>query len=313
MTPTQTASLMNFIGQPGGTNGGNGIGGPATVPNSNGTVQDASTQNTGGTSGGSSSTSSGPTPAETQLLNTVQNLVNSINGQYQALYGTAAGGTGAGSYGTGIQGAENLLQSAVLPQYQQVGNQANQMSQALDWANLANGTGISSYAGQQQQNLAANAQNAAAGITSNYQNSLYGLQQKVANQQAQDIQAQKGMNSELGTLQTMLPNMDPSTAAYLMTNTIGQLNNQATTLAGEQSQAQSPQQLYGQMQQIAPMQVMTPQAIGTALQGIGQSSLPNYLQAPLQNGLAQAAGGVPGGATDWTAYLQNLANPYSAS
>lgn len=287
-------------------NGGSGApASPAVIQA--GQAIDAS-QGGGGTGGTGGSATTGGDPS---LLAALQARVGQINQMYQSLYGSMAGGQGAGTFGGGVQGAENILQAGYVPQYQQVGLQAGQDANQLANIMAARGLGSSSYAGTQEQNLGANAQNEDAGILANYQSNLANLEGTAEKQRKSDIAAQQAMNQNLQTLQTAAPNMDPSTAAYEISSSYGGLGNTIPQLAGEQSASQTPQQAFQQFQGIAPSQVFTPQQMQQTLSGIGQSSLPTYLQQQLGSGLINANSLTPGDANYWLQYLQNLTPSFS--
>lgn len=259
-------------------------------------------------SGGTAGTQPAPNPLIGTLLNNVQSLLGQYNDYYNTLYGN--GQPGQGVYGQGVQNSINALQAQYLPNFGQIANQAQTGSHALDWQNLANGTGASSFAGQEQQDLANNAANAGAGLAASEQSQM----QNAATNAAQTIgsaNTQKTLNNQqVQLLQNTYGNpqgaADPM-AAYEINNTIGQFTNPQglPAMAGQIASAQNPQALAGELGTIAPNQILSPQNIQGALAGNGQSTLPSYLQNILSNALTgvntQAAPN-----SYWGSYLKSL-------
>lgn len=281
---------------------------PATTPQQAAALQagNAGSQNdaTNGGGGGQAATggTSAANPYQSQieaLLGHASNLVDTINGLYGTLYG---------DYGTGVQNAENVLQQGYLPQYAQVGTQANQLAQQLDYQNIANGTATSSVAGNEQQNLGQNASNEDAGILAAQNKDQQALAQQSASQMATYKAQQAGIQNELGLYQQTAPQDTTGSANYQLSSFIsGLLSDTIPGLQGQIAQNQTGGQLYDQLQSTAPSQIYNPQQLQSSLNNISQSSLPGYLQNTLSAGQV-AANGNPGDLSYWTNYMNNLSN-----
>lgn len=309
MNPSESSSLASAIGN--SLMSGKNQPGLATPIFSAPQVKGASTVNTGATTGSSPSVAAGsggstpaanPDAAQIQtLLGHASNLVDSINGMYNTIYGQG------GSYGTGLQNAENTIQEGYVPQFQQVSEQSGQLGNQLSNMLAARGIGQSSYAGTQEQNLAQNAQNENAGITASYQKDMNNLATSAAKQKATDQANQSAMNSQLGLYQQTAPNDTTGSAIYQLGNYIsGLMNTTQPGLAADAAGNQSASALNNSLQTQAPSQIYNPATLQSQINSINQSTLPTYLQNQLQSGAIAQNTTNPGDANYWLNYVKNL-------